>query len=87
MATARPSLAHGGDVAQHRPDPEQLFPQRGAGLGQEADLQKELAPMLDTPAEQALYGEIAELQKAYKAVYLKMMDLKSPASRMRPATC
>jgi len=48
-----------------------------ASVKESADLQKELAPMLDTPAEQALYGEIAELQKGYKAVYLKMMDLKS----------
>ncbi|MFJ3055447.1 methyl-accepting chemotaxis protein [Herbaspirillum sp. NPDC087042] len=48
-----------------------------ASVKESADIQKELAPMLDTPAEQALYGEIAELQKAYKTVYLKMMDLKS----------
>ncbi|WDZ94844.1 methyl-accepting chemotaxis protein [Herbaspirillum sp. WKF16] len=42
-----------------------------------AELQKELTQMFDTDAEKTLYAEIAGYQKDYKAIYLKMMDMKS----------
>ncbi|HZG20065.1 MAG TPA: methyl-accepting chemotaxis protein [Herbaspirillum sp.] len=48
-----------------------------ASVKESADLQKELVPMFDTPGEKALYAEIEALQKDYKAITLKMMDLKS----------
>ena len=48
-----------------------------ASVKESADLQKELVPMFDTANEKALYAEIEGMQKDYKAITLKMMDLKS----------
>ncbi|MFL9925277.1 methyl-accepting chemotaxis protein [Herbaspirillum lusitanum] len=42
-----------------------------------AGLQKELSGMLSSGDEKSLYAQIEEFQKNYKAVYLRMMDLKS----------
>ncbi|MGB9981695.1 MULTISPECIES: methyl-accepting chemotaxis protein [unclassified Herbaspirillum] len=48
-----------------------------ASVKESADLQKELVPMFDTATEKALYAEIEAMQKDYRAITLKMMDLKS----------
>ena len=48
-----------------------------ASVKESADLQKELVPMFDTATEKALYAQIEAMQKDYRAITLKMMDLKS----------
>ncbi|NUU04098.1 methyl-accepting chemotaxis protein [Herbaspirillum robiniae] len=48
-----------------------------ASSKESADLQKELAQLFAADEEKSLYAEIEGLQKNYRTVYLKMMDMKS----------
>ncbi|MBP0597959.1 MCP four helix bundle domain-containing protein [Herbaspirillum sp. LeCh32-8] len=48
-----------------------------ASTKESADLQKELVTLFDTDEEKSLYAQIEGMQKDYKAVYLKMLDMKS----------
>ncbi|WP_432239396.1 methyl-accepting chemotaxis protein [Herbaspirillum robiniae] len=48
-----------------------------ASSKESADLQKELAQLFASDEEKSLYAEIEGLQKNYRTVYLKMMDMKS----------